>query len=110
MIRAALAQHRGRVDAVARSPGISRKGLYLKRQRLGVEGGPRDMHGGPAASTRFPPQLLDRLHQHTLRPALRPDRPQLPIANPIVDRSPRHTEQLRRFVDQHGVDHAVHIA
>jgi hydrogenase-4 transcriptional activator len=36
MIKAALAQHRGRVNAVAKSLGISRKGLYLKRQRLGL--------------------------------------------------------------------------
>jgi len=36
MITAALRQHRGRVDAVAKALGISRKGLYLKRQRLGV--------------------------------------------------------------------------
>jgi DNA-binding NtrC family response regulator len=36
MIKIALREHRGRVDAVARALGISRKGLYLKRQRLGV--------------------------------------------------------------------------
>jgi DNA-binding NtrC family response regulator/tetratricopeptide (TPR) repeat protein len=36
MIKAALAQHHGRVDAVAKALGISRKGLYLKRQRLGL--------------------------------------------------------------------------
>jgi len=36
MIRAALSDHRGRVDAAARALGISRKGLYLKRQRLGL--------------------------------------------------------------------------
>ena len=36
MIRAALRTHHGRVDAVAKALGISRKGLYLKRQRLGV--------------------------------------------------------------------------
>jgi DNA-binding NtrC family response regulator/tetratricopeptide (TPR) repeat protein len=36
MIKTALAEHRGRVDAVAKSLGISRKGLYLKRQRFGL--------------------------------------------------------------------------
>jgi transcriptional regulator with PAS, ATPase and Fis domain len=36
MIKAALRDHRGRVDAAARALGISRKGLYLKRQRLGL--------------------------------------------------------------------------
>jgi DNA-binding NtrC family response regulator len=32
----ALAQHDGKVDAVAKALGISRKGLELKRQRLGL--------------------------------------------------------------------------
>ena len=36
MIKAALSQHHGKVEAVARALGISRKGLYLKRQRLGL--------------------------------------------------------------------------
>ncbi len=36
MIKVALRDHRGRVDAAARALGISRKGLYLKRQRLGL--------------------------------------------------------------------------
>jgi DNA-binding NtrC family response regulator len=36
MIRAALRASHGRVDAAARALGISRKGLYLKRQRLGL--------------------------------------------------------------------------
>jgi DNA-binding NtrC family response regulator len=36
MIKAALREHRGRVDATAHALGISRKGLYLKRQRLGL--------------------------------------------------------------------------
>jgi transcriptional regulator with PAS, ATPase and Fis domain len=36
MIRAALRTHRGRVEAAAKALGISRKGLYLKRQRLGL--------------------------------------------------------------------------
>jgi DNA-binding NtrC family response regulator len=36
MIKAALRTHGGKVEAAARALGISRKGLYLKRQRLGV--------------------------------------------------------------------------
>jgi transcriptional regulator with PAS, ATPase and Fis domain len=36
MIQLALRRHRGRVDATARALGISRKGLYLKRQRLEI--------------------------------------------------------------------------
>ena len=36
MIKAALRDNEGRVDAVAKALGISRKGLYLKRQRLGL--------------------------------------------------------------------------
>jgi DNA-binding NtrC family response regulator len=36
MIKHALREHEGKVEAVARALGISRKGLYLKRQRLGL--------------------------------------------------------------------------
>ena len=36
MIKAALHEHHGKVDAAAHALGISRKGLYLKRQRLGL--------------------------------------------------------------------------
>jgi len=36
MIKVALRQHHGKVDAAAKALGISRKGLYLKRQRLGL--------------------------------------------------------------------------
>ncbi len=36
MIRAALRTSHGRVEAAAKALGISRKGLYLKRQRLGL--------------------------------------------------------------------------
>jgi hydrogenase-4 transcriptional activator len=36
MIKAALRTHDGKVRAVAKALGISRKGLYLKRQRLGL--------------------------------------------------------------------------
>jgi transcriptional regulator with PAS, ATPase and Fis domain len=36
MIKAALKRHNGKVEVVAKALGISRKGLYLKRQRLGL--------------------------------------------------------------------------
>ena len=36
MIRLALKDHHGRVEEAARALGISRKGLYLKRQRYGL--------------------------------------------------------------------------
>jgi transcriptional regulator with PAS, ATPase and Fis domain len=36
MIKAALKTNQGRVDAAAKALGISRKGLYLKRQRFGL--------------------------------------------------------------------------
>jgi DNA-binding NtrC family response regulator len=36
MIKAALREHHGKVETAAKSLGISRKGLYLKRQRLGL--------------------------------------------------------------------------
>jgi DNA-binding NtrC family response regulator len=36
MIKAAFREHHGKVDAIAKALGISRKGLYLKRQRLGL--------------------------------------------------------------------------
>jgi len=36
MIQAALRANKGRAEATARALGISRKGLYLKRQRLGI--------------------------------------------------------------------------
>jgi transcriptional regulator with PAS, ATPase and Fis domain/tetratricopeptide (TPR) repeat protein len=36
MIKAALREHHGRLEPAAKSLGISRKGLYLKRQRLGL--------------------------------------------------------------------------
>ena len=36
MIRVALREHHSNLDDAARALGISRKGLYLKRQRLGL--------------------------------------------------------------------------
>jgi DNA-binding NtrC family response regulator len=37
MIQQAMAACHGRVEQVARRLGLSRKGLYLKRQRLGID-------------------------------------------------------------------------
>jgi two-component system response regulator HupR/HoxA len=36
MIKVALREHHGNMEAAAKALGISRKGLYLKRQRLGL--------------------------------------------------------------------------
>lgn len=36
MIKVALTSNQGRIEAAAKALGISRKGLYLKRQRLGI--------------------------------------------------------------------------
>ena len=36
MVRFAMHQHDGRVESVAKALGLSRKGLYLKRQRYGA--------------------------------------------------------------------------
>ena len=36
MIQTALKANQGRLEAAARALGISRKGLYLKRQRFGL--------------------------------------------------------------------------
>jgi DNA-binding NtrC family response regulator len=36
MIASALKRHSGQLDGAARALGLSRKGLYLKRQRLGL--------------------------------------------------------------------------
>ena len=43
MIKAALRSHHGTRRAAARALGISRKGLYLKRQRLGALIRPRSL-------------------------------------------------------------------
>ncbi|MFP5379258.1 MAG: helix-turn-helix domain-containing protein [Vicinamibacteria bacterium] len=37
MIQKALRAHDHRVEDAARELGLSRKGLYLKRQRLGID-------------------------------------------------------------------------
>jgi DNA-binding NtrC family response regulator len=37
MVQYALAQHHGNVEEAARALGLSRKGLYLKRRRLGLD-------------------------------------------------------------------------
>jgi DNA-binding NtrC family response regulator len=38
MIRETLAGHRGNISETARSLGLTRRGLYLKLRRLGLEG------------------------------------------------------------------------
>jgi DNA-binding NtrC family response regulator len=40
LIRDTLARHRGNISETARSLGLTRRGLYLKLRRLGLEGGP----------------------------------------------------------------------
>jgi DNA-binding NtrC family response regulator len=37
MVLNAMAQHPGNTEQVARTLGLSRKGLYLKRRRLGID-------------------------------------------------------------------------
>jgi len=37
MLRFAMERHQGRVEAVAKALGLSRKGLYLKRQRYRID-------------------------------------------------------------------------
>jgi transcriptional regulator of acetoin/glycerol metabolism len=38
-----LSRHRGNISESARSLGLTRRGLYLKLRRLGLEG-PAEMH------------------------------------------------------------------
>jgi DNA-binding NtrC family response regulator len=40
LIRDTLARHRGNISETARSLGLTRRGLYLKLRRLGLDGGP----------------------------------------------------------------------
>ena len=40
LIREMLARHRGNISESARSLGLTRRGLYLKLRRLGLEGPP----------------------------------------------------------------------
>src|SRR5262249_37234408 len=64
----------------------------------------------PVVREDVPPpaqQLLDRLDQHALRAAPRPNGPQLSFPNPVVDRAPRHTEDLRRPIDEDRPQHAA---
>lgn len=84
MIKAALRDHHGKVDAVAKALGISRKGLYLKRQRLGLERRPpasrlavgprssptsrqpkpaREMHSAKARASKTVALVVNRIRQ-----------------------------------------------
>jgi DNA-binding NtrC family response regulator len=38
LIREMLSRHRGNVSETARTLGLTRRGLYLKLRRLGIEG------------------------------------------------------------------------
>lgn len=40
LIREMLTRHRGNISETARALGLTRRGLYLKLRRLGIEGGP----------------------------------------------------------------------
>jgi hydrogenase-4 transcriptional activator len=40
LIREMMARHRGNISETARALGLTRRGLYLKLRRLGIEGGP----------------------------------------------------------------------
>ena len=40
LIRETLTRHRGNISETARALGLTRRGLYLKLRRLGIEGGP----------------------------------------------------------------------
>ena len=40
LIRETLSRHRGNISETARALGLTRRGLYLKLRRLGLEGGP----------------------------------------------------------------------
>ena len=42
MIRATLARAGGNISETARTLGLTRRGLYLKLRRLGLEGGASD--------------------------------------------------------------------
>jgi transcriptional regulator of acetoin/glycerol metabolism len=35
-----MSRHRGNISETARALGLTRRGLYLKLRRLGIEGGP----------------------------------------------------------------------
>ena len=40
LIREMMTRHRGNISETARSLGLTRRGLYLKLRRLGLENGP----------------------------------------------------------------------
>ena len=46
--------------------------------------------------------FLDRIHQHALRSAERPDGAKTAIANPVVHGAPRNAQQLCGLLDAHA--------
>ena len=44
LIRETLTRHRGNISETARALGLTRRGLYLKLRRLGIEGRPGSMN------------------------------------------------------------------
>lgn len=101
-----------------KSSTTPQRAIYLKRQRLGLSSrtsvsnilaiDPGFHEEKPAGIATH--QRVQRLHEHSLRVARRPDRLQLAFANPVIHRPPRHAEELGRRVDHHRLKHAPSVA
>jgi hypothetical protein len=55
----------------------------------------------------FAQQLLDRSHQHALRPAPRAHRLEPAFANAVIHSAPGHPQQRRGLFDEHASHHAA---